>query len=291
MTICPGGPLTDPPGFFLRMVLVALLALLPACMTLFHSRTEQTLAMARAHGLMPTVLTQQGFSLLALVKKPTTPTRLLVVYVEGDGFAWQDRHHLSSDPTPKKPLVLGLMVQDRSPALLYLGRPCQYLEAAVETCLPQYWSSHRYAPEVVAAMSGAIDTVKQTMQAEQIMLVGYSGGGTIAALLAAKRQDVTGLITVAANLDVAAWTAHHQVSPMPHSWNPVDFAEGLAKIPQFHLVGEQDQQVPAAIVQTYVRHLPDPVAVMVQRVPDFDHDCCWVAAWPTWLAKVPFYTQ
>lgn len=247
--------------------------------------------MARAHGLVSTVVTQQGFSLLALLKKPITPTRLLVVYLEGDGFAWINRYRLSPDPTPKNSLVLALMVQDPNPAVLYLGRPCQYLGEAVADCPSQYWSSHRYAPEVVAAMGGAIDTLKQSVQAEEIILVGYSGGGTIGALLAAQRADVRGLITVAANLDVAAWTAHHQVSPMPHSWNPVDFAQGLANVPQFHWAGKQDQQVPPAILHAYLRHLHNPVAVTVQEVPDFDHACCWVSSWPTWLAKVPFYPQ
>ncbi|MBF0401383.1 MAG: alpha/beta hydrolase [Magnetococcales bacterium] len=271
-----------------RLWVVVLSCTLSACLPLFYSRTEQVLAMARTHAVQPVVLTAHGFSLLALLKSPTSPGRLLVVYLEGDGFAWLDRRHLSPDPTPKNPLVVKLMLQDPYPAVAYLGRPCQYLDAAVEGCDSRYWSSHRYATEVVTAMSEAIDTLKAMVQAEQVGLVGYSGGGTVGALLAARRQDVTWLVTVAANLDVAAWTAHHQVSPMPQSLNPVDFAAALAAVPQMHFVGEADRLVPESILHSYGHHLPAPHSFTVQKVPQADHVCCWVADWPALLTQIPF---
>ena len=110
----------------------------------------------------------------------------------------------------------------------------------------------------------------------------------MAALLAARRQDVRWLITVAANLDVAAWTRHHQVSPLPHSKNPADFADSLAHIPQFHFVGAADSRVPEAVVQSYAKHFPSSNTVTVQSVPHMDHGCCWTQQWPTLLTQVPF---
>ncbi|MBF0161071.1 MAG: alpha/beta hydrolase [Magnetococcales bacterium] len=278
-----------PPGFVVRWLPVVLLCLcLPACTSLLQSRTERTLALARAHGLQSIVLHKGGFSLLALFKKTTSPTPLLVIYVEGDGVAWLDRSRLSPDPTPRDPLVLRLMVQDPNPAVGYLGRPCQYAEEGVHACPDRYWSSHRYAPEVVAAMGAAIDQMKEHLQSAEIGLVGYSGGGTVAALLAAERRDVRWLITIAANLDVAAWTRHHQVSPMPHSANPVDVADRLGPIPQWHFVGAEDERVPEVVLQSYLSHLPSPNAATLQRVSRMDHECCWEKAWPALLAQVPF---
>ena len=56
--------------------------------------------------------------------------------------------------------------------------------------------------KVVRVSKQAIDTLKQQFQSEEIVLVGYSGGGAIAALVAARRADVADLISVAGNLDI-----------------------------------------------------------------------------------------
>ncbi|MEO5350907.1 MAG: hypothetical protein H7836_14880 [Magnetococcus sp. YQC-3] len=287
MIFSGGRCVTRPPVFFWRLALLLLPLSLLSCLSLLHSPTERMLATARSHALRPTYLTQNGFSLLALTRQPAVANRLLVVYLEGDGLAWLDRHHLSADPTPRDSLVLGWMLQEPAPAAVYLGRPCQFLDDAVAECPFRYWSSHRYAPEVVTAMSGAIDTLKRTVQAERVGLVGYSGGGTIGALLAAQRSDVAWLVTVAANLDLAAWTSHHQVSPLPHSGNPADFADRLSVVPQFHFVGELDKQVPPAIVRAYAERLPAST-VTVRQIPGFDHVCCWVDKWPELRKMVPF---
>ena len=85
-------------------------------------------------------------------------------------------------------------------------------------------------------------------QARQLRLVGYSGGGTLAALLAARRADVCQLITVASNLDIERWASHHKVSPLWGSENPASYGAALQHLPQYHLIGGDDQVVPATIV-------------------------------------------
>ncbi|MEO5339825.1 MAG: hypothetical protein H7837_04810 [Magnetococcus sp. MYC-9] len=283
-----GGLAARPSASGWRVVLLLVPLLFCSCLSLLHNRTERALALAEAHGLSSVTLEQNGFSLLTLLRAPPVPHRLLVVYVEGDGVAWLDRYHLSPDPTPREPLVLEMMLQDPHPAVAYLGRPCQYLERAVSGCANRYWSTHRYAPEVVAALGGAIDRLKQRLHSEEVGLVGYSGGGALAALLAAERRDVAWLITVAANLDLTAWLRHHQLSPMPASRNPADFAERLARLPQYHFVGEEDERVPAGVVRAYADRLLAPTALTVRAVPRADHACCWAAQWPALLAQVPF---
>ena len=51
----------------------------------------------------------------------------LTIYLEGDGNAWRTRYSLSSDPTPRTPMVLELAALDPSSSLAYLARPCQYV--------------------------------------------------------------------------------------------------------------------------------------------------------------------
>jgi pimeloyl-ACP methyl ester carboxylesterase len=63
-------------------------------------------------------------------------------------------------------------------------------------------------------------SLKQRSGSTRLTLVGYSGGGTIAVLLAARRSDVAEVITVAANLDVGYWTQRDGLSPLTGSLDP-----------------------------------------------------------------------
>ena len=204
----------------------------------------------------------------------------LSVYIEGDGFAWASRHQVSSDPTPKEPVSLRLAERDLGPRVLYLGRPCQYTNPETwRGCDARYWSSHRFAPETVAATMAAIDQGKRLAGASVIELIGYSGGGVMAALVAARRDDVLRLVTVAAPLDHDAWTRHHQVSPLFGSLSPMAELPRLAAIPQRHIVGAEDAIVPALVAQSYLNQLQSAVATL-EMAPGADHQCCWVERWP-----------
>ncbi len=212
-------------------------------------------------------------------KKPGFSENALVVYIEGDGFAWKNRVALSADPTPKDPVGLRLAVQDQASTVLYLGRPCHYTGHTSSGCHPRYWSSHRYSPEVVGAVSDAIDQAKGMVQAAWVDLVGFSGGGAVAALLAAQRGDVFRLTTIGANLDHAAWTAYHQVTPLDGSLNPADFAMQLQTVPQIHFVGGKDIIVPESVVRAYRNRMTDPSLTQIRVIPEYDHHCCWVQSW------------
>ena len=191
------------------------------------------------------------------------------------------KNRLSPDPTPIDPIALRLALRDPAPKVLYLARPCQYAaKRPARGCHPIYWTTHRFAPEVVEGMNRAIDRAKRLAAAERIVLVGYSGGGGLAVLLAAARGDVSRLITVAGVLDHPAWTAYHGVSSMRGSLNPADSAMALGAIPQLHLVGGDDETVPLAIAAAYRSRLADGNRARVVVVPGFDHECCWEERWP-----------
>ena len=208
-------------------------------------------------------------------------TGSLTIYIEGDGAAWPSIYHPPADPTPDKPTAMALAAADSADAVVYLGRPCQYLDAAdLAGCDPAYWTNRRFAPEVVAAYDGLVSGLKARHAADSIRLVGYSGGGVIAALVAARRQDVASLVTVAAPLALGAWTGHHRISSLTASLDPM---AATGRLPQgVHWVGGHDRNVPSAIVAEFVRvkggHL--------RTVADFDHECCWSREWPRLLTRM-----
>lgn len=138
----------------------------------------------------------------------------LTLYFEGDGFAWVSGTEASADPTPNNPIALRLALAQPEGNAAYLARPCQYVDAETSACSRRYWTDQRFAPEVIEATDNAVDILKQKFAATRLTFVGYSGGAAVAALVAARRNDVGRLITVAGNLDHRAWTAYHHLSPL-----------------------------------------------------------------------------
>lgn len=212
----------------------------------------------------------------------------LTVYIEGDGKAWSSRTMLSTNPTPEKPVALELAVRDPSPNVVYLARPCQYIETGQDArCTEDYWSSRRFAPEVIAATGQAIDHFKRRAGAGAIHLVGFSGGAAVAALAAAKRSDVATLRTVAGNLDHVALHTHHKVSQLRGSLNALDVAPALARLPQVHFSGGRDEIVPAFIARRYADAAGDSPCIRLVPVPGAGHETGWAEAWPGLVRMVP----
>jgi pimeloyl-ACP methyl ester carboxylesterase len=111
-------------------------------------------------------------------------------------------------------------------------------------------------------------------------LVGYSGGGSIAVLLAARRQDIAWLVTIGANLDLGFWTTLHDVTPLSGSLNPAYYAASIQKLPQLHLIGEKDKIVPASVSRAYLDKVVDKENIRFKTISGFDHQCCWADIWP-----------
>ncbi|GAA0583423.1 hypothetical protein GCM10008997_35290 [Halomonas salifodinae] len=204
------------------------------------------------------------------------------VYLTGDGTPWEHGRYPSRDPTPRRPLALELMDRDPGPRLL-LHRPCYARHPPDPACQPRLWTDQRYGEAVVDAMDRALDRLVAEWQIDGLVLIGHSGGGLLARLLAGRRDDVRALVTIAANLDHAAWTRHHGYLPLEGSLRLAEAPPLDAGIRQWHLVGSEDPVIPAALVQRGARH--DPQA-RVEVVDGFDHRCCWVEAWPGFLERL-----
>lgn len=218
-----------------------------------------------------------GAFTLALRQRDDAPGQDLIVYIEGDGYAWESRRRPSVDPTPSDPVALRLATLDTAPNVVWIARPCQYVQT--KACRPIYWTNGRFAPEIVAAMDAAIDAAKARVNASRVHLVGYSGGGGIAVLVAAHREDVASLRTVAGNLDHAAFTRHHRVSPMSASLNPADVAPKLARLPQRHWVGSDDDVILPAFVGGFLSRMGDTRCAGIETVRGAHHAYGWASPW------------
>lgn len=269
---------------------VLLLLLLAACshVPVPAERALLATSLAQEQGLVAEQVPADGFVLQSYMRIDPAAVRgaVLVVYIEGDGYAWVSRSQPSFDPTPVNPVALKMAAAHAGDNVAYLARPCQYLLDQNEGCTVTRWTSHRFSAEMVAVMGVGLDVLKTKTGARYLHLVGFSGGGAMAALLAARRDDVVGLATVAGNLDPVAWARLLHVSPLEGSLNPADDALRLASIPQMHLVGGSDRVVPLGVAESYRSAFADVSNISIKVIDGFDHHCCWAEEWPQLQTQV-----
>ncbi len=249
-------------------------------------RQEAAEEIASEAGLAPRTIETRPFDLLGRMRKPA-PGGLLTIYIEGDGFAWERRGKRSTDPTPIDPLALKLAAADPATAVAWLARPCQFTGGAkARNCTSDHWTAGRYGEEVVSAMNEALDVLKREAGASRLALVGYSGGGAIAALLAIRRTDIVWLKTVASPLDTEAFTSFHKVTPLSASLNPAESAGALAHLPQIHYVGEEDNIVPAEINRRFLARMGATECATLIVMPGMDHGK-WAEVWGPLATDTP----
>jgi dienelactone hydrolase len=201
------------------------------------------------------------------------PVTTLTIYLEGDGRPWIGGRVPSSDPTSRDPLALRLMAQSVEPAM-YVGRSC-YHELHDAKCSTQSWTFARYSSATVDSMLKAIESQARALNARDLRIVGYSGGGVLAVLIAERLHNVSSVITIAANLDVDAWAKHHGYLPLNESLNP---ASSTAAHPwqELHLHGAKDTAVPIATTRAYFERYPAARQITFE---EYDHVCCWLRDW------------
>jgi hypothetical protein len=263
-----------------RSWIVLVAALLAACAT----PAERFDRRANALGFSAIGLQGTGFHHVAYVAGALERSDTLHVYIEHDGTPWLDLMHPAADPTPRSPLALELMAEDSGPRL-FLGRPCYFAarEEPRSICTPLLWTHQRYSPEVVASMVAALRHFLELHPFRRVVLIGYSGGGTLAWLMAAHVPETAEIVTVAANLDTDDWTRIHDYSPLAGSLNPALMPPLPPTISQFHYVGGRDRNVPPSVVQSFARRHPE---ARVIELADFDHECCWIERWPKLIEQV-----
>lgn len=239
---------------------------------------------AASAGFVKRDLNAGGFALRSYGRIQNTG-KPITFYIEGDGLAWKRRNQPASDPTPLHPLVLSLAALDPSDNIVYLARPGQYVRGSkVPPCDPGYWTDRRFAEEVIQAMNEAVQTWLLESASKQVHLVGYSGGGTVAVLIAARRNDIAGIRTIAGNLDPTEVNRWHKVSPLAPGPDPIAAAAKLKGVPQRHFVGAQDTIVIPAIAERYRKASGDSPCVNVTQVDGASHSRGWFERWTRLLA-------
>lgn len=259
---------------------LGLAGLLPLCLLAACATPVERLA-ARAADLGYRPLAVQGgpFRLQGFFKQGTPGGEILHVYLEGDGTPWRTRHTVASEPTSRRPVMLELMALDAAPAL-YLGRPC-YLGAAADAgCAPQLWTERRFAPEVVESLAEGLREFLRDRPYRRLVLIGHSGGGALAVLLAARVAQTERVVTLAGNLDIAAWTALHHYSPLEGSLNPADASPAVA---EFHFFGANDANIPPAVFAPLAGKRPGAQLEVIEGV---EHQLGWESVWPRLLERI-----
>lgn len=198
---------------------------------------------------------------------------ILTVVIEGDGLAHDSAGRPSADPTPRDPLGLRIAQAWPEGPRAWVARPCQYTRAVDPRCRPEDWTVDRFSRDALDAVDAAIDDLMAAAGARQVRLVGWSGGGVVAAALAGRRCDTAGLMTLAAPLDVAGWTRADGLSSLNLADEVRDLPLRVLPIPQVHLFGAKDRVTPQDTAMAVARTLSGSVrAVEVVAEP---HGGAW----------------
>ncbi len=204
---------------------------------------------------------------------------VLHVYIGGDGRPWTRVDRIADDPDSPRSVMLDLLALDARPGL-YLGRPCYHGLAKTAPCTPWHWTMGRYSDIVVDSMARVLRDQLDSGDYKHLVLIGHSGGGALAMLLAARFVETDTLVTLAGNLDTDAWADLHDYSPLVGSLNPASQPPLSPAIRQYHLAAGRDRLVPAGLIERVVSQWPN---ARVIRFDDFDHRCCWQRVWPAML--------
>ena len=262
----------------MRLTVVAGLLALTACAHTTQDMRLKADALA-ATAQMHAVEIPAGMFTLMAYERIGDANGSVHVYIEGDGNAWLTSNMVSPDPTPLDPVSLKLAVQDHAPNVVYLARVCQYVMS--DACNPKYWTHAQFSETTIASYQQVMDRWK----GHPLELTGFSGGAAVALLVAARRNDVVALRTVAGEVDTEAFTALHHISPLSNSLNPASVIERTAMIPQIHFTGDNDRVVPPSLTQGYQSRMPAGHCSRYEVVSGVDHYSGWPEQWAGLLAK------
>lgn len=275
-----------PRRFFGGGLWLILLSLINSCGSLSPRQSiEKAQRLAGQTGFVSWSIPAQQFSLQSFHRKLKAADSVRV-YIEGDGRAWPSRSRAPANPTPSQHLVLQLALADTSHNnIFYLGRPCQWRAILADSCVPKYWQGARFSEAVVAAMNIALDQIKSKSHAKKIELIGFSGGASVAILLASRRADIVSIRSVAGNLSSRWLNRHHRLSPLRQSLPVAAVAKQIRHIPQLHFYGSNDAIVPHALGLHYLSGIEGRHCIEINHIVGPGHNQGWLELWPKLLTQ------
>lgn len=255
-----------------------------ACITACSTPAQRLDKRAEDYGMQRRVILGDTFNHIAYLKISRPGSHRLHVYIEGDGRPWLGGEYISKDPTTKRPLALDLARLDPE-NVLYLGRPCYMGLEQDGICNEKYWTSARYSAAVTVSMSAAVRQVVDEYNITATSLIGYSGGGSLAMLMASDAYvsmipTLESVVTLSANLDVAAWVKMHGYLPLSESLDPIQL-EYSSAANFLHYSGAEDDNIPSSHLLKFVEKHGGQYKIF----DDADHSCCWVRHWSQLLEQ------
>lgn len=174
---------------------------------------------------------------LASWQKLTNSYSPIRIYVEGDGYAFDQNGKATNDPTPISTIVRKLAFNDYNPNVIYFARPCQFIQNAL--CTKDCWSIGRFSQNAIQAL---YEASKKIAKQQEIIFIGYSGGALLTGLVIQEYKDLNVIkwITLAGLLDHKAWSDYLHLYPLTKSLN----LNSLPTINQIHFIGEKDNVIP-----------------------------------------------
>jgi hypothetical protein len=230
---------------------------------------------AEKNNLLRKTYTTENFNILTL-QRISDPKKIIRIYIEGDGFAYVNKSRPSVDPTPRSHFLFGLITQDNSPNLIYIARPCQYVDSP--NCEEKYWTHERFSQEVIDAVSEVINNFKDS----EIEIIGYSGGGMFA--LQMPQKNIKNIRTIAGNINLEEFVELHRIDPLK---TPKINYRRLSRVPQVHFIGADDKIITPRIFNRYHKQLPRQNCARKQIVYGATHAGGWQGVWGELLRFIP----
>lgn len=253
----------------LKITFIALLPLLVSC-------TNPTKRILEKHHFIQESLQAGEFNLTLF--KNRVESEHLHIYFGGDGIPFIRHQFKTANPTPIKGVTPKLMALDTTESV-YIARPCYYLTKMPQRCTSDIWTDGRYSETVVKALTNAVRLLLNRKTYKSVAIIGFSGGGTLATLVAEQVPQITKVITIAANLDTDLWTTLKGYTPLKNSINPTLLKQLRIDIARIHLAGLKDRSVSISVINSFIeKHGGE-----LHTFPDFNHNCCWESVWNDFL--------
>ena len=201
------------------------------------------------------------FSLAVWEKNTIQKGQPLHIYFEGDG-----------DPNPSHKVAFDFAQQDPASNVVYVARPCQWVDDKICSQKPQIYKEARFHPEIMKEMQELTEYLIRKHQASSVTLIGYDGGAVVA-LNMASHIPTNKIISIAGITDILAYNTYHDLPEVEPDEieNPADSLALLETIPQVHYVGKEDTVTPRRLVERFVARMRNPKSAVVKVVPGTDH--------------------
>ena len=231
----------------LKLTYFLILFYLVSCSSV-EKRTELALEISKKNNFKNYIFNTQNYQIFS-AQRLIHNKNIINIYIEGDGRSWIDRDTISSNPTPVIPVALNLASLDDKNNVIYLARPCQFVFNAL--CNDKVWTSQQFGNAVLKSYMEVLEAIKRENKDIQFNLIGYSGGATIVLMLAANRDDILSIRTLAGNLNHNHLSELTKTTPLFDSIRADSFILKTKNTPQIHYYGGKDKVISDKIYLNY----------------------------------------